>query len=546
MSKPDMLAIAVLTTSLLVWSVFSADAETIYYLPFDSAPTMSLSAGAAGISGADAGKYVRGKREKALMLGENGEEALTYSFDKPLVENEGAVEFWMQPLTWQGKDKVETFGLTIIIDDGRIIRCFKDDASSRFLLITTENDKSAVRYIPIYDLRAGEWQQLVIVIKSGETELYLNGEKAASWDGTLAMRAATGGKSRNSISFHATRATAIDELRIYNRAFTPSEVEERYITACLGKVNYRSPVVRIPYTRTAPDPDGGIDLDAWEEAAVVSDFVNTGDGRKFGQQTWVHLMYDDNRMYILYRSPVLKGGLVGGPRQLDELNGGDEIELFVMPKYTETFDFYQFIGNPWESIFDSLGRAGRNWTGDWRYRCRVDDKWWYAEVWINDYSVLSTGSPVTGGVWTGNFCRNWRSGSGGWTQWAHTPPAYHNFKGFGTFIFGGRHTVIPCIGTIADIDDTGVEAVFKLVNTATEEKNVVMKYEFYPAGDYLPLTVDNREVALRPGNTQPFRLRCEMGSFRMGLVEMQISDAGSGEIYFRQMVNIGAGKESAK
>lgn len=526
-----------------------AYADVIFYAPFDSSIEIQ------GIVNNVAAKYKGtvnfqgdARRGQALVMGDKNKEELIYSSAKPLLGETGTLEFWMQPVNWTGTDRKSPFILTLKIEEDFWVQVFKEQNTSNLIFYAHNKDISSTMFVPIYNWTVKRWQHILIDRNGQKVNFYVNGQKAADYKKTVIPPEGIKTDEEFYISILAREIISLDEMRIYNQVFSTSEIEEKYITAFLKEMGYSLPVVRIPYTSHPPTTDGDIDTKFWEHAAVVTDFSNLySKERVEEQQTSVQIMYDDRRLYMLFKSPVPEGGLAGGPQQRDVLAAADEIEFFVMPKYTETFDYFQFVGNPWESIFDSRGSKDVGWDGDWFYRCKADEKWWYAELWVNNLSPIGAGKPFEDGVWKVNFCRNWRSGgfqNKPWTLWSLVSGGYHDYNRFGKIIFGGTDTVVPRIETVAGIDpkNNTVSAIFNLENFFSAQKEIIVRYLFYPAGDYIPSSTINKKILLQPGQKENIKVSHDLKDFKKGLVDIEIRDEETGKIYFSQMVRITAQK----
>ena len=161
-------------------------------------------------------------------------------------------------------------------------------------------------------------------------------------------------------------------------------------------------------------------------------------------------MYDDTAVYIRCRSRLVDGTLTGQKQVADVWPGGDAIEIFLMPAYTETFDFYQFVADPFGSRFDSRGRNDHQWGGAWKTYSTMDDTWWTITFALSDFAAMNVPAPVVGTAWRANICRNWRSGDVAWTQWAQTNGAYHDYSSFGSLLFTDKDSPRPQVATLTD------------------------------------------------------------------------------------------------
>ncbi|MBN1445143.1 MAG: hypothetical protein JW957_03435 [Candidatus Omnitrophica bacterium] len=521
-------------------------ADIILYAPFDSSVELKGSTG--NISAEYSGTMIfqgDARRDKALLMADkNREEQLTYIFNEPFLREEGSLDFWIQPAAWTGVERKSPFVINLKIAEDFRVQIFKEQKTSNLIFHVHANGTENTMFIPIYNWSAKRWQHILINKNGKEISFHVNGQKAVRYEKSVVFPEKILSEQDYYLSILTGEATALDEMRIYNQSFSTDEIEEKYITAFLKDIGYTVPAVRIPYAARPPSTDGGIDIKLWEQAAIITDFMNLySKGKQKEQETWVHIMYDDSRLYMLFKSPVPEERLAGGPQERDVLAQADEIEFFVMPKYTETFDYFQFVGNPWESMYDGRGHKESEWNGDWFYRCRVDEKWWYAELWVNDFAPIGAGTPFENDVWKANFCRNWRSGKfrdKPWTLWSLVSGGYHDYNRFGKIIFGGKETVVPKIETIAETDSgkNTVSAIFSLENLFSAQRTIIVRYLFYPSGDYFPSSAISRKILLQPGQKQNIKIDNDLKDHKKGLVEIEIRDEETGKVYFSQMVRI--------
>lgn len=523
---------------LLLFVASQLKGELTFYCPFESSIDTVVNPDLIKATCNDCSKFSSGKRGNSLILG-NEHTKINYISEKPFFASDGMLEVWIKPVTWKGIDKKSTIQLELKVSEDLRFQIFKDRDSSNLIFQT--KTKTSVRswLAPIYYVVENKWVHIIATKKGDEIGFFCDGQKAIS-SNRIEYFNETEISPESYLLINCEESTAIDELRIYNQFFTDEEIRERYISSLLGEKSYVLPTIGIPYTKNPPVMEGAFDPNAWDNAAVLGNFIKLDDASMFGLQTWVYMMYDDNNIYFMYKSPVTSEGLTGGPRGRDELSGGDEIELYLMPKYTETFDFFQFIGNPWNSIYDGKGLNGRSWDGDWFYRTQLDPQWWFAEVWMKNCALMAVKKPSEGTEWKVNFCRNWRTGEGAWTQWSQTPGVYQNYQNFGKLIFGSKEPIYVRVRNLADMDKERktISADFELVNDSLVDKCINIKYDFYLKGDYLPTNSIVKQITVGPKQRQHVFLSHQLQVVPYGTVEVTVEGMGKGEVYLQQMVKV--------
>jgi len=534
-----------LTAVLCLLAALKGGAETCRYAGFDGSLEV-VPAGTVACRYEAPHRFRSGVRGKALLLAAKAPETLVYSSREPLLEGDGMFELWLLPSGWRGSTPGSPFRIELQCGSKWRALMLKDEQRSNLLLRIETRAGVSNRFAPLYAWQDHRWAHAALCREGGDITFYWNGERAAEYAKPVAGPAEWGADAGLKLTISASRPLAIDELRISDKPPSAAAISSRYVTALLGRKQYCTPVIRVPRAAAPPPWEGGIDENLWRNAAVVSDFSwtlsNQGE-RRSTRQTWVHLMYAGDRVLALYKSRVPEGGLSGAPRARDVADGGDEVEFFVMPKYTETFDYFQFVGNAWESVFDSLGLRRRRWNGDWLYRCGASSDWWLAELRVNDLAPMAAPRPEPGHAWRVNFCRNWWKAGGGrheWTLWSQTSGGYHTYNRFGKLVFGEDDDLAVRVRTIAGVDAENRKAfaALELANPSATPRAVTIQYDFYAARDYVPFSSTTREYAVGPGERKEVRIENDTGPHQRGLIEITVRDSRNGATYLYQMVKI--------
>ena len=518
-------------------------ARTLLHVPFDGDLKVLPEACAPAVV-SSAVRYRPGVRGKALVLAGDAAEMRVPCEG---LDGMGAwtLELWVLPHGWTGSDPGTPFVLRLSSGDSWSATIAKDASRSNLVIDVLTDKGGQSLFAPIYSWRSGRWVQLMFVVRSRRSSFYVNGEAAAPLGRKRSIPARPAGKP--GLALDASRPLAVDEIRVYDRALLPADIAKRFVTARVGEKQYEVPLVRIPPAPTPPARTGEINPAAWGDAARVTGFSQTLTAKgecRAPRQTWVHLTYDRDHLYVLYQSRIPEEGLSGAPRERDVASGGgDEVEFFVMPGYTETFDYFQFLGNPRESQYDSLGLHNRAWNGKWMFRCSTAGPWWWAELWVDDWGPLGTARPQPGDCWRMNFCRNWWRVGGGhlWTLWSQTSGGYHNHSRFGRIVFGTKEDPFVRVDALARRTEEGrrVAAELEVVNPGPSAKTLTASYVHYAIGEYVPSSTVERTVELAPKARRTLRLENDVRQNAPGLVELTVTDCTREERCFYQMLKLG-------
>ncbi len=396
-------------------------------------------------------------------------------------------------------------------------------------MMTLNTPGGAVR-APVYNWNLRDWRLVHIQIgKDRKPELYLDGIAALTGPPT-AEKPVVG-----DFQLAASGRINIREM-IFDQETTPTEDQGKRFRSMVLKVHLiENPFMVIPEFT----PPAGADLlnpESWRDAAMVSDFIIHGNGLKIPQQARVWVGADAGKFYLLYCTQLV-APLIGSKRDRDILSGGDEIEFFFAPVYNEEFAYFQFIGNPWESIYDAC-RGDSGWNGDWTYRCRVDGENWNAVIILNDFKELNAPTPLPGACWKLNFCRNWRAGQGIFpaTEFSNTVRPYANINKFANVIFGGNTLPFVRSNSICMVDrqKSTVSAEFELVNPTSANVELQVKYEYFKSGDYRPDGVVSRKVDIPAKSRKSISLDLPLNGELAGAVGLSVQKTDDNSLIYKQ------------
>lgn len=161
------------------------------------------------------------------------------------------------------------------------------------------------------------------------------------------------------------------------------------ISLTLSSHSFADSEVKAVYTNTPPKIDGLIDDNAWENASVISDFIqrqpNTGEPSS--EPTIVYILYDENYLYIGMRCTDDPKKITANELARDVSLGNDDRVQIIFDTFLDKRNGYWFQVGPKGSIGDALvseNGAGFNkqWDGLWEGKAKIHETGWDAELAI--------------------------------------------------------------------------------------------------------------------------------------------------------------------
>lgn len=161
-------------------------------------------------------------------------------------------------------------------------------------------------------------------------------------------------------------------------------------------------------TLQPPEIDGRLDDPCWQDAPRTTDFVDPYFDKLVADQTIVHILYDDEKIYVAFHCRDSQPDkIVARETKRDgDLWHDDYVNFFIDPFHTHQYRSF-FIVNAigTQTCHIAGGRASKTeWKGDWDGAACVIPDGWSAEMAI-PFAVLNypfTDEPVTIGI---NFAR---------------------------------------------------------------------------------------------------------------------------------------------
>ena len=405
--------------------------------------------------------------------------------------------------------------------------------SDGFLLCRTENSQTTAM-IPTYAWNNHEIRYLFVRRGcDGVFKFFADGIPA------IEQKMITIEKPASECSFELE---TFDFLQVFHLSsasspLTREQASELFCTMINRKPKQALPTLVIPEFRP-PKGDAAFDEKNWENAARITNFVLMNSGELCERQTVVLLGADAEGIYVYFKSPVIEE-LTGSPMTHDEGFGGDSVEFFFMPTYTETFDYYQFIGNSFGSTYDSCG-LNLLWNGKWAHQARNDGKEWVSVFRIKDFSTFSAPTPMPGAKWRFNVCRDWQSAAKGWlwSEFANTPGSFLNYNSFAHAIYGGTKLPFCRIDSIAKIKNNTLSAEFEMVNPADHPVELKAEYRFYAPGSFSITEMSETAIHLNENSRKRILLSVPAPKAVGGLAELSIVNATTGELLYKQSISL--------
>lgn len=152
---------------------------------------------------------------------------------------------------------------------------------------------------------------------------------------------------------------------------------------------FASSELKAVFTNTPPKIDGLIDDQVWENASVITEFIqrqpNTGEPGS--EPTTVYILYDKDYLYIGMRCTEEPKNITANELARDVSLGNDDRVQIIFDTFLDKRNGYWFQIGPKGSIGDALvseNGAGFNkqWDGLWEGKAKIHATGWDAELAI--------------------------------------------------------------------------------------------------------------------------------------------------------------------
>ena len=207
-------------------------ANLLFYLPFETNIVPAIAGGKSESAGVAIQFEAGSEKDIQLVPGLRGsglqakpDLSFQYQTKESFSRREGTIAFWMKPVGWSGLSQGRNFltvrsdlvGLDFYIYPGQLY--FYINGPGRYYLINTAQDGN--QKDPFED---GQWTFLAGTFQPGEQSFYVNGEfMKAMTEGLLEPEFVNQG-----MIFIRAGDQVLDEIMIFDRALTPTEIKAIY------------------------------------------------------------------------------------------------------------------------------------------------------------------------------------------------------------------------------------------------------------------------------------------------------------------------------
>lgn len=220
--------------------------------------------------------------------------------------------------------------------------------------------------------------------------------------------------------------------------------------------------LEIPFVSKAPRIDGKLDDEAWQKAAITSEFKKYSTGAVSANKTVARLCYDTNYLYIAFECSQ-KGEIVAIVNQeaIDApVFKDDNVELFFAP--AEKGHMFHLGATYRGTRWDALDEKPELWDGKWKCASSRDSNGWIIEFRIpfTDLAQFNfpQGTPAAGDIWKVNFSRTYAV-TNEWSQWSFSKNGgFGDRNVFVPVTFGKRH---PPYDLTTKVNSTGALTIGK-------------------------------------------------------------------------------------
>jgi len=406
--------------------------DLLFYAPFEGTADALYSRGAPKAAALiEKGfTFAEGIRGKCIVIGgkkegEKGGMVLQYSAKNNLLPKAGTISFWSKALDWTKHPKNGGYFTWLSFwpkEPGGIAQIYRYGEGGMTAFRVAVGGKQSFTWSswPSWEWSEGIWQHIVYSWSPGEESYFLNGRlEVRRTENVFSFKGI--GDTFDLGSYRAVR-TAIDELYIFKKALSPSEVQALYR---LGSGQLTAP--RFCAGRVKPPPviDGKIAPGEWDEAAVVDNFIDGVLGVQSEERILAYAGFDEKNLYlalhyaipeILRKSPQLfpEGALKRKASKRDaDMSGDDYYEIILAAK--ERGPHYHFRINALGTMADDKD-GDLKWDGKWKAKSFDDLNAWSVEMAI-PFSDIGV-SPQEGASLRLNIKRNWAITSKKWAALA--------------------------------------------------------------------------------------------------------------------------------
>lgn len=212
------------------------------------------------------------------------------------------------------------------------------------------------------------------------------------------------------------------------------------IATCYAADDHPILIYPCPAAQGPPVIDGKLDDSCWQDAPLVSGFLEYGKPTLVDVQTSFRLLFDDKALFVGIRceEPLSKRLTQWPPSHRDDHPGvfaNEAIELFIDP-FHDHANYYQIAASINGTVFD--GKAtDTSWDSDTNAAATIGESCWFLEMRV-PWADLGLKQVKPGTLIGLNLCRDRNiSDNKQWTYWSRTDNGFHDPQRFGHVILGG-------------------------------------------------------------------------------------------------------------
>lgn len=369
-------------------SLFSAKAEDLgglekdmtFYCSYDNGVNADSCAGKGDAEYKAKPEFMEGVLGKAVVVGgDPGKNQVSYFYSPENNFNiyKGGLSLWMKPLDWDGGN--DKFHVIFRDFSGKnFFQIYKFFSHEHFQFLYGEQGRSwAIAKTKCGDWKPGEWFHLFVNWNQNEIKLFINGKimaysrvKVPIINTTPQEKFSVGPGTWGDGSYGKS---LVDEVRIFNRPLTQSEVFKIYQKdAATVKLNSGF----ITMSKKTPKLDGKIEDK--EYAFTGTGLLNVKNIMYSKEQGFYSLSYDDKNLYIAFDSNATDDGK-NEPQKDGNYENVERVELFLDEINNSS---YHIVFSKNGNIYDAKDNSSE-WNADGIHvKNAVNDGRWVMEAVI--------------------------------------------------------------------------------------------------------------------------------------------------------------------
>lgn len=468
-------------------------------------------------------------------------QSISIPVDRKISNEQGSIMVWLGGKNFS--KYIENEIRIIELGSGKTkILVWKPAGSERLYFSYSTNGYQGIQWFPIYDWKEGEFHCVFISWSRENCFLMVDGELSVSATNVNDMPKSTVNVTNLLNIGKSTGEYIIDEIFWFDHPMNEQESASLWKTIYLGQLAYQAPFAVVNATAKTPTIDGVILNDEWQDATVISGFIQMGTGLLIKMPVNVYMTYDKKFFYFGFESPIINDvNCTKVERDSKDIfsKGKNQIELFLVPYYTWSLDYFQAAFDPAGSIYDGLCINPKAWNGRWITGSRADKGKWTFEAKIDYGSFPQKIIPRSGDNWKINICRTGLNKDIPLTQWSNTGNGYHNMNGFGSIRFEENKLAVKTREFMIN-DNRNIRINGSLSNLSPKIMDkVLVNIAVFPKVSAVPGVPEWSEnisiEPIDPGSSRDFTFNRDTGHIKSGTIVLKIYDRG--ETYYSQMVN---------